>query len=193
MTPNMSTTAIITRLDHYLAPLGFKRRKTVWNRACDQFVDVIDIQCSKGKSAATVNAGVLERGVYATCWGREVGSFVEEPFCTVRARIGNLFGNLDKWWDLKGVDTVNEMTESVKVHAIPFVERMHNLNRMIEWLALTGSPSPKTPLSAIFFAVLHQRTGNVQQACSILADLQAKVRGAWNIRVREVSERIGCA
>lgn len=188
----MSAAEIIARLDRELAPAGFARRETTWNRERDQLVEVLDIQTSKGGETVTMNAGVLERGVYAICWGRDSDAFVEEPFCIVRARIGQLLDNKDRWWDIRGANTADEMVGCLKEQALPFLGRMQSLEQMRDWLALTGAPSSKRPLPTICFALLLSRLGNASQACSVLGDLEAKALGAWKARAKEVSARIGC-
>lgn len=188
----MSKKAIIARLDRELASDGFTRQKDTWNRGYGQLVEVIDIQGSKVGGTVTLNVGVLERGVYAICWGRDPEPFVEEPLCTVRARIGQLLDNKDRWWNVEDTNAADEMIICLRERAFPFLARMHSLEEMRAWLASAGSPSPKNPLSAICLAVLQQRLGNESQACSILADLQVKALGAWKERAKEVSARLEC-
>lgn len=188
----MTTASIIARFDSELAPKGFVRRNTTWNRALDQLVEVIDIQISKGGETVTMNVGVLERGVFSACWGRDPEPFVEEPECTVRARIGRMLDNKDRWWNIEDANAADEMVACLKEHALPFLARMHSLEEMRAWLASSGSPSPRNPLSTICFAVLEWRLGNMSRACTILAGLQVKALGAWKTRAKEVSARIEC-
>lgn len=189
----MNITSILNRLDRTLVKLGFKRRNATWNRERGHFTDVLDVQVSKAASTVTINVGVMERGVYAQCWGREAEPFVEEPFCTVRARIGELIDGRDKWWDIHDdAKCAEEMVSCAKEYALPFLERMHSLQEMANWLVTTGAPSPKSPLPAISLAVIRHALGDHAEACSILSGLGANVRGAWRARVKEVSERIGC-
>jgi len=175
----MNTTSIITHLDRALSPLGFRRHKATWNRENGLFVDVLDIQISKAKSTVTLNIGVMERSVYAICWGRESDPFVEEPFCTVRTRIGELLEGKDKWWELQNVDdTAEEMSLCITTQIIPFFERMHSMQEMCSWLVANGAPSPKNPLPAICLAALQHRLGEQIEACSVLAGCQKRAPGA---------------
>ena len=188
----MTTALIIARLDRELATKGFAREKATWNRQHGTLVEVIDVQSSKAGDTVTINVGVLERGVYLACWGREAGLFVEEPFCTVRARIGQLLDNKDRWWDIGSPSAADEMADCLIEHALPFLARMQSLEEMRDWLASAGAPSPKTPLSSICFAVLLSKLGDVDRACATLVELESKALGAWKARAKEVSVRIGC-
>ena len=189
----MNKSPIIVFLDGLFRPMGFLRKKSTWNRENGQFVDVIDVQVDKSESSMTLNVGVLEKGVYYSCWGRDAGPLVEEPFCTVRARIGELMDGKDKWWPLRDIDAITgEIEYSVKQYAIPFIDRMHSLEHMYQWLISSGAATPRNPLAAICVAILQDRMGAKKDACLILAELRAKALGAWSERANEVSERIGC-
>ncbi len=188
----MTAALIISSFDQVLAPMGFNRKKTTWNRETGSLVEVIDIQISKGGELATMNAGVLSRSIYFVCWGRDAEPFIEEPFCTVRARIGQLINNLDIWWNVGGKSAPEEMIECLIAQILPFLERMQSLKGMRDWLASTGMPSPKNPLPSICFAVLQSQLGEVVSACEALAELERKALGAWKARAQEVAVRVGC-
>lgn len=189
----MSAASLVARFDRELAPKGFTRKNATWNREQDSMVDVIDIQVSKSGDTVTMNAGVLSRQIYFTCWGRDAEPFIEEPFCTVRARVGQLLDNKDRWWDVSGASVADEMVGCLEVQILPFLERIRSLEGMRDWLASTGAPSPKSPLPSICFAVLQSQLGDIGSACAALAELERKALGAWKARAHEVAARIGCA
>src|SRR5947208_3321359 len=122
----MSTKTIITRVDELLKPLGFTRRKTTWNRKSGSFIEVIDVQTSKAGDAITINAGVLHPDVHRKCWATEPPVIVEEPSCTVRARVGQLLDGRDLWLRLDDPRTLNEVIEKLNAPVLPFLERMHS-------------------------------------------------------------------
>jgi hypothetical protein len=188
----MSAASIIARLDCELAPIGFSREKTTWNREQHSLVEVIDIQTSKVGDAVTMNVGVLSRPIYFACWGRDADAFVEEPFCTVRARVGQLLDGKDRWWDVSSTGVADEMADCLGARILPFLEHMRSLEAMRDWLASTGMPSAKNPLSSICFAVLLSQVGDIGAACTALAELERKALGAWKVRAQEVAVRIGC-
>ncbi|MFN7168238.1 MAG: DUF4304 domain-containing protein [Pannonibacter sp.] len=187
----MSAKSIISCLDRTLIPMGFQRQKATWNRPQDDVVEVIDIQSSKGGDRVTINAGVLSRSVYFACWGRDVEPFVEEPFCTVRARIGQLSDNKDLWWDVSCKSAIDEIAEHLERRIIPFLQRMRSPEEMREWLASTGAPLSRLPMPSICFAVLQSQLGNIDDACEVLSDLQRNALGGWKVKAAEVSTRIG--
>jgi hypothetical protein len=188
----MSTASIIARLDHELAPKGFRRKKATWNREQGSLVEVIDIQVSKRGDTVTMNAGVLSKPIYLACWGRDPDSFIEQPECTVSARVGRLIDNNDRWWDVSSAGVAEDMADCLTARILPFLERMRSLEAMRDWLASTGIPSPKSPLPSICFAVLQAQLGDTSAACAVLAELQQRALGAWRARAQEVAARIGC-
>ncbi len=189
----MSTASIISSLDRELASKGFRRKKATWNRDCGSLVDVIDIQTSKGGNAVTLNAGVLSRSIHLTCWGQEAEPFIEEPLCTVRARVGQLLDNKDVWWDVNSSGVSDEIVGCLGARIFPFLERMRTPEGMRDWLLSTGIPSLRYPLPSLYFAVLQSQLGDVRAAAVLLADLEHKALGAWKIRAHEVAVRIGSA
>ena len=188
----MSTTSIIDRLDHELKPRGFDRKKATWNRDHGSLVEVLDIQISKSGDTVTMNVGVLSRPIYFACWGRNAKLFVEEPECTVRARIGQLIDNKDRWWDIESASTADEMILCLSERVLPFLERMQSSEEMRNWLVSTGAPSSKYPPPALYYAVLQSQLGNLDDACATLIALERRALGAWKGTAREVAVRIGC-
>ncbi len=188
----MSLEPLIALLDGALAPLGFARRRATWNRSVGAHTEVIDVQPSKAGDRVTMNVGALERGVYATCWGHDPAPFVEEPECIVRARIGQLLDNRDRWWEIDDAHAQAELVQCLYEQALPFLTSMRSLERMRDRLRAQGAPSPRVPLLSIGYAVLVARLGDPTIACSVLAELEASALGAWKGRAKEVSGRIGC-
>jgi hypothetical protein len=188
----MSHKAVILRLNELLKPLGFTRQKAVWNRRVGNVVDVIDVQVSKAGDTITVNAGVLDHEVHAKLWGKEAPPFIEEPACTVRARIGELIDSNDRWWSLSKVETATEVAEAVKARVLPFLKCMHTRQAMAEWLVTTQVVRKKYPPPILNLAILKSDLGKNQEACALLADFRGKTVGAWRARFDEVGKRLGC-
>jgi len=188
----MSKASIIARLDRELAPMGFIRKKATWNREHGLLVEVIDIQTSKSGDTVTMNVGVLSRPIYFACWGRDAKPFVEEPECTVRARIGKLIDNKERWWDIGGTGVTDEIITCLVERALPFLERMRSPEEMRNWLASMGAPLSKYPPPAIYYAVLQSQLGDLDGACAILTAFDRRAIGAWKGTGQEVAARIGC-
>jgi hypothetical protein len=189
----MSTKPLIARLDELLKPLGFARHQTTWNRKSDTFVDVIDVQTSKAGDTITINTGVFHPDIHRKCWATEPAAVIDEPSCTVRARVGQLLDGKDLWWRLEDARTLNEVIEKLNAHVLPFLERMHSLDAMEQFLTASDVTRQKYPLPAIYLAILQSERGDRTGACALLAELGKKAVGAWRTRISEVAWRLGCS
>lgn len=180
------------RLDSLLKPLGFTRRRHVWNRRDGILVSVVDVQVSKAGDTATLNAGVLDRDVYLKAWDKEPPAFIEVPECTVSARVGELIDNKDVWWKLAEDDSGNALSQSVVTHLLPFLEHMRGREGMVRWLSDPKVVGKRAPLHNINLAILQHLMGNSSAACVLLAEIEQKAIGAWRTRASEVAGRLGC-
>ena len=187
----MNTKPVGTQLDKLLGSAGVTRQKMTWNRKAGAFVDVVDLQPSKAGDALTVNAGVIDPSVHKICWGEDPSAFVEEPSCTVRARIGQLIDGKDLWWRDDGENVASEIVERVREHVLPFLDRMHSIEAMVEQLADSGVAKQKYPPPIIYLGILKWKNGDVAGANTLLNDLRKQTVGAWQKRVDEVLERLG--
>ncbi|HZR38464.1 MAG TPA: DUF4304 domain-containing protein [Nevskia sp.] len=125
-------------------------------------VDVVDIQTSNSIDQLTMNAGVLHRQVSLICWGIAPSSFVQEPYCTVRARIGELMDGTDLWWPRDDNVVVEDILQKLSEYVLPFLEKMHSLTALEEALALKaqGKRRPTYP-EILYFAVLKYLNGDL--------------------------------
>lgn len=188
----MSEHAIIARIDELATPLGFSRAGTTWNRHAKGFVDVLNFQESKSHDAFTLNVGIMNTAVYTTCWGTELSGVVDDSSCIVRTRLGNLGEGRDIWWPLHQVGIESEIVPLVSKHAIPFMDRMHSIESMEEFLTGTEVVRKQYPLPVIYLAIIRSQQGNMLDACAILAGVIRSVVGPWRIRASEAAMRIGC-
>lgn len=187
----MSATKVVLKgLDELLLPLGFRRQKETWNRRSGPLVDVIDVQVSKAGDTMTANVGVLDPEIHSQCWGEDPPSFVQEPQCTVRARLGQLINGRDVWWPVGSP----EIGRAVATCAVPFLERMHAPGGMEEFLISSTAIKAKHPHPppVIYLALLMNKRGDRPGACTLLGELQERALGAWRTRVHEVALRLGC-
>jgi hypothetical protein len=189
----MSAKPVITRIDELLKPLGFARQKAIWNRNVGSFIDVIDVQTSKAGDAITINAGVLRPDVHTKCWGTEPPAFIEEPSCTVRARVGQLIDGKDVWWRLSDRKTLDDVAAKITAYVLPFLDRMHSLDAMEQFLANAQVMKQKYPPPIIYLAILKCERGDRTGACALLADLHKRTVGAWQARISQVTERLACS
>jgi len=179
-------------LDSTLKPLGFLRRKASWNRAVDPFVDVVALQRSKGGDEVTVNVGVLVPKVYELCWGEAPRQFVDETQCTVRTRLHGSHPEKELWWRMSDSDTSESIAGRLKSEGIPFMERMHSLAEMRDFLANTNVAARSYPPPIVYLAILEAERGELTRACGLLRALRDKTSGAWQVKVDFVMARLRC-
>jgi len=187
----MNKRAIVARLNSLLKPLGFTRHGSVWNRRAGDFVEVIDVQTSKVGDSITLNAGVADPKVYRELWGDDL-AVVQEPKCTVRARIGKLIDGKDVWWPLYGNETPDQVAEATTDYLLPFVHRMCSRGEMVQWLrnsnVIAKQPYPPPIIS---LAILQHYLGQTLEARALLLDLQKKTSDSWRAKVAEIADRLG--
>jgi uncharacterized protein DUF4304 len=188
----MTSKTLVKHLDSLLVPLGFVRRKAVWNRKVGLLTYAFDIQVSKAGDAITINIGVLDTYVHKTLWDSDPPDIVEPPACTVSIRIGELIDGKDKWWPIDDEKYIQEIPKTVSELVIQFLERMHTLEEMETWLANSKSGISKFPAYRIGLAIIKYRLGKTVEACDLLADLQKHSIGGWRTRASEIAGCLGC-
>lgn len=188
----MNTKPVIARMDELLKPLRFTRHKAIWNRRSDRFVDVVDLQTSKAGDTVTINAGVLHPEVHRKCWATELPTIIQEPECTVRARVGQLIDGKDVWWRLSDRKIVDDVVAKTTEYVLPFLGRMHSLDAMEQFLANAQVMKQKYPPPIIYLAILMNERGDRTGACALLSELGKKTVRAWKTRISEVAERLKC-
>ena len=186
----MKTRSFIVKLDQLLSPLGFTRHATTWNRLTGSVVEVIDLQISKAGDAMTFNAGVLDPEVHTRVWRNQRAAFVEEPDCTVRARIGQLIDGRDKWW--QAGDEAEEVALAVATHVLPFLERTRTREAMREWLMNTGVVKKGYPPPIASLAIIMNLLGETAEACEVMRELRQKAGGEWRTRLADIAQELGC-
>lgn len=183
---------IISNFDRVLNVNGFQRNKSTWNLSEDLLIKVIDLQISKSGDRFTINVGISFKSVFFTCWGYKPAEFIEEPYCTVRARIGQLIDGNDRWWDVEDPKAIEDAVACLDVFIFPFLKKIQSPSAACEWLMSTGLPSHKSPLSSIYLAILKSQLGQADVSCEILHDMKRNSLGAWKEKAQEVAMRLGC-
>lgn len=187
----MTRKAVIEQANDLLEPLGFVRKGMLWNRKANTIVEVVDLQVSKAGNAVTVNAGIFRSDVYEKIWKKAPQGLVEEPFCLVRVRVGELVGNHDLWWSLGGDQTPQEIRNALREHVLPFLSRFDAPGAIESFLEAAASKQ-RDPLIRINLAVLKHLDGDANSACGILRQVQETALGDWRTRAAELGERLGC-
>lgn len=106
----------------------------------------------------TVNVGIYVPEVFRHTHTIQPGSFIAEPDCCVRARLGNLGPEPeDLWWKVRANSrTVAELQLRLKRDAIPFLERLQTRDALLNELGKIeesyGSGGPPRVVCAIILA-----------------------------------------
>ena len=108
---------------------------------------------------------------------------VEEPSCTVRARLGELLHGRDVWWNLSGDDDIEEVLSGIEDVAIPFLQLNHSIDHMIETLE-SDPASRRYPPGVIYLALLHQRKGESDLCREMFKS--TKLTGAWSQKAADI-------
>lgn len=179
----MKKAQLISNIDDALEKHQFHRKGSLWNREYNDFVDVIDLQIGKSKDMFTLNAGVADKFVIQACWGMDGSDMVEEPSCTIRARLGELLHGRDVWWSLSDGDGIDEVLSGIQDAAIPFLQLNHSIDHMIE--TLENDPASKRyPPGIIYLALLYHRKGESDRCREMFKSM--KLTGAWNQKAWEI-------
>ena len=188
----MSTKKLISAIDVILKPLGFVRKGMTWNRRSSDVIDIIDVQISKLGETVTLNAGVLDIVVYLCIWDKVPPVFVEEPFATVRIRIGDLLDHKDKWWKIDQDNSVTEILSVINDTLIPFFDRLHRRDEMAAWLDRPEVAKRRQPVEILARASLMKLLGQGSEACEFIELQQRLMIGNWRNRFKDFANRLGC-
>ena len=179
----MKKAQLISDIDDVLEKNQFHRKGALWNREYNDFVDVIDLQISKSKDMFTLNAGVADKFVIRACWGMGGSDMVEEPSCTVRARLGELLHGRDVWWSLSDDDGVKEVLSGIQDAAIPFLQLNHDIDHMIK--TLENDPANRRyPPGIIYLALLYHRQGESDRCREMFKSM--KLTDAWSQKALDI-------
>jgi hypothetical protein len=91
------------------------------------------------------------------------------------------------------VSTPRVLAEAVREKALPFLERMHGQDAMLEFLSAADPLRKKYPPPIVYLAILKSDGGDKLGACSLLRELERIAVSAWRARASEVSARLGCS
>lgn len=179
----MTKKQLITKIEEVLEKYQFYRKGALWNRGYADFVDAIDLQISKSKDMFTINAGVASNFVIRACWDLDGSSMIEEPSCTVRARLGELLHGRDVWWSLSDDDGIEEVLSGIQDAAIPFLQLNHSIDHMISTLE-NDPASRRYPPGVIYLALLHHQRGESDRCKEMFETM--KLTGAWNQKASDI-------
>jgi len=176
-----------------LAPLGFVRKSSTWRRDTGEFVDVIEFQRGKTSADFTLNIGVLTKSVYTIAWSKEAPDLPKEAACTVRARIGSLIFQGDKWWEIDDPAALPEIAGHVLSSVLPFLDHMHSREQQLNFLRERSTWRGFWQVQ-IYAAILMFECGQREEACAKLRKHQPTRYEGASIQARfgEVADRLNC-
>lgn len=172
----MTAQPIARSLDTDLRPAGFRRSGLRWNRPGEGLVDVIDLQVAKSGGRLTVNLGVYDRLVEYVVWGERPRPFISPPDCTVQTRLGFLIDGGDRWWPID-VDSVNQISQALLGHGLPWLLRTQSRPAMIDFLISRGVARDLYPLPALQLAVLYHFVGEANESTRIIEHIRSRAGG----------------
>lgn len=183
----MTKKRLTSKIGDVLEKCQFRGNGPLWNRDYIDFVDVIDLQISKSKDMFTINVGVADKFVTNACWGLSSAELVDEPLCTVRARLGELLYGRDVWWSLSDSEGVEEVLRGIQDVAMPFLDLNHNIDHMIQSLEKDLAIRRYLP-EAIYLALLYYRKGERDRCREIFKSL--KLTGAWSKKASDILDAL---
>jgi hypothetical protein len=178
---------LISKIGDILERYQFSTNGSLWNRDYADFIDVIDLQISKSKDTFTVNVGVADKFVVRNCWDLDNSFMVEEPLCTVRVRLGELLCGRDVWWNFSDDNGVRQVLSSIQDVAVPFLQKNHDIDKMIE--SLEGDPAAvRYPPGNVYLALLYYRKGESVRSREMLRSM--KLSSAWKQKVSGIIDTL---
>jgi len=175
-----------------LGEAGFAPRRSglEWVRESDHFVDVIDIQYSKSLERLTVNVSTLNKAIRSiidevTPESSRVGSFY-----TISTRLGQLIDGKDRWWNRRNTDGILEICDAIKTRALPFLERMHSLEGLRDYLAPEGGERWGNVTPRLDLAVILSQLGEIERACELLNNPTRRLLPQELAKVQAVKRRL---
>jgi hypothetical protein len=180
------TAAAMDELQSHLRPFfqqrGYRLRARTFNRGTsDGLVHVISFQMGQRslQGKFTVNVGVYVPEVARVEYGPNGRSFVQEPECCVRHRLGTLGPeHRDLWWDLlPNGPSAESLQLRLERDALPFLARFETRDSVFQELSrLKGNSGAGMP-PRLVCAILLVHRGQDTKAKETLA---AQIREAMN-------------
>lgn len=158
--------AQIAAADGVLQAAGFARHGRTWNRRVDEYVDVVNLQESKGGESAYLNTGVYLDRVYEA-WQPPLreGAVVHEEDCVV--------SDLHESHDFGDRRAPEAIAARLRDHVLPFFERMHSLEAFEAWLE---DPKRQDVNREAYLAAVKHERGDDEGAVRVLEQAAGRCR-----------------
>ena len=166
---------------------GFRKRGRTYNCTTeDQLTQVINLQMGSFDPPGTtyvpglrenlygwftVNLGVYVPEVARHFGGAEAKAFVQEPYCCIRSRLGELGpGHRDLWWRISADQSLSrEILDRLEQDGLPFLARFQTRDLILqEWHDVSANQGAGGPPRIILALILWAR-GQQEEAQRLLA------------------------
>jgi hypothetical protein len=163
----MSRLSYTKALDRVLQPFGFLRegKKKDWTRIRGDIWDCVNLQKSWIDGSVTVN--LYARDLETDRILKSIPCDTTLGVRTEYVRIGQLIDGNDRWWK-NNPNGPTELAEAVRVHGIPWFDRIQSLEDQAElWHYRTATAGPWRRSDLVDLAVTLYRLGALDEALAL--------------------------
>jgi len=135
-----------------------------------------------------VNIGVYVPEVGLAEYGAHPRTFIQEVYCCIRMRLGQLAGESEVWWSLPGNEaTTQDIRARFESDAFPFFARCKDRDAVLQELTLgTGTLTPR-----ISSAIILAHRGEFDTAREPLRKQIQSTTNAGHVEyVQQIAERL---
>lgn len=188
-----------------LVEQGFEVRELTYNRPIgDGLVQVADIQLYPNElpyvgwhlhvGRFTINLGVYVPEVEYCCVGPADTSWIEEPRCTVRQRLGRASDYPgDLWWPFPYEQSdLDDVVQRLKNGGMSFLERYSTRDKILTGFANGDVPRNINLPNEVMRAIMLAHRGDKEQARHVFADYIGEITApAHEQYVRKLAKKVG--
>ena len=150
-------------IDAVLAPLGFRREGDQWTRMRGDIQEKVDLQKS---SIAGVTVNLFAKDLETVRILSSIPCEFPIGIIQIGLRIGQLIDGYDRWWK-NDPDGPRELAELVRVHAVPWFDRVRSLeDQASKWYYRETPGRWKSPNNPALAVTLY-RLGELDEALAL--------------------------
>ena len=198
-----------TQVTAFLKPLGFRKKGRTHNRTTTGgLVHALDFQMGAypiGEQYVipgiresyygrfTVNLGVLLPCVFEIEEQKSVPLFVQEPYCTIRTRLGSLAFGKDEWFEISSDTTASaiKLVQLLDRFGLPFFEKFPDYPAVLSYFDVHERFPFQTPdRSALEAAIIAHHLGNAKTAKRLFAKAYSSDHEGFRGHVSKLANRL---
>jgi hypothetical protein len=172
-----------------LEPAGFTRAgRATWNRTAGGYRDAISLQTiqSLGTVVNVYTVDLTSKAILDSCAPDQSGGLMYPVY----ERLGLLMGPFDRAWR-QGRDRPSDLAAAIVNHALPFLDRMHDLVQLMGYLS-RGAKKWREFTEVVYLAITLYRLGETDQACRLLAHPPRRLGDGGRIKVAALRDYFDC-